>query len=78
MRSTPVSASPSASIFNFACFSTNLPVYFSEMEDTKRRATIRNQAAKRKETDEGAMGTDSSRPSAKKRLLLKGDHDSKK
>ena len=37
------------------------------MEDAKRRATIRNQAVKRKETDEGAMGTDSSKPSAKKR-----------
>ena len=47
------------------------------MEDAKRRAAIRNQAAKRKETDEGAMGTGSSRPSAKKRQLLKGDHTSK-
>ena len=56
----------------------NLAVYFSEMEDAKRRAAIRNQAAKRKETDEGAMGTGSSRPSAKKRPLLKGDHASKK
>ena len=44
------------------------------MEDAKRRAAIRNQAAKRKETNEGAMGTGSSRPSAKKRPLLKGDH----
>ena len=56
----------------------NLPVYFSEMEDAKRKVAIRNQAAKRKETDEGAMGTGSSRPSAKKRPLLKGDHASKK
>ena len=48
------------------------------MEDAKRKAAIRNQAAKRKETDEGAMGTGSSRPSAKKRPLLKGDHASKK
>ena len=48
------------------------------MEDAKRRAAIRNQAAKRKETDEGAMGTGSSRPSAKKRLLLKGDCAPKK
>ena len=44
------------------------------MEDAKRRAAIRNQAAKRKETDEGAMGMGSSRPSAKKRPLLKGDY----
>ena len=42
------------------------------------RAAIRNQAAKRKETDEGAIGTGSSRPSAKKRSLPKGDHTSKK
>ena len=77
-RSAPVSVRLSASIFNFACFSVNLPVYFSEMEDAKRKAAIRNQAAKRKETDEGAMGTGSSRPSAKKRPLLKGDHASKK
>ena len=48
------------------------------MEDAKWRAAIRNQAAKRKETDEGAMGTSSSRPSAKKRPLLKGDRAPKK
>ena len=48
------------------------------MEDVKRRAAIRNQAAKRKETGEGAMGTSSSRPSAKKRPLLKGDRAPKK
>ena len=48
------------------------------MEDAKRRAAIRVQAAKRKETDEGAMGTGSSRPSTKKRPLLKGDRAPKK
>ena len=48
------------------------------MENAKRRAAIRNQAAKRKETDEGTMGTGSSRLSAKKRPLLKGDHAPKK
>ena len=48
------------------------------MEDTKRRAAIRVQATKRKETDEGAMGMGSSRPSAKKRPLLKGDRAPKK
>ena len=48
------------------------------MEDAKRRAAIRNQAAKRKEMDEGAMGTGSSRPSTKKRPLVKGDHAPKK
>ena len=48
------------------------------MEDAKRRAAIRVQATKRKETDEGAMGMGSSRPSAKKRPLLKGDRAPKK
>ena len=48
------------------------------MEDAKRRAAIRNQVAKRKETDEGAMGTGSSKPSEKKRPLLKGDRAPKK
>ena len=47
------------------------------MEDAKRRAAIRNKAAKNKETDEGAMGTGSSRPSAK-RPMLKGDRAPKK
>ena len=47
------------------------------MEDAKRRTAIRNKAVKRKETDEGAMGTGSSRPSAK-RPLPKGDHAPKK
>ena len=47
------------------------------MEDAKRRAAIRNKAAKRKETDEGAMGTGSSKPSAK-RPLPKGDRAPKK
>ena len=47
------------------------------MEDATRRAAIRNKAAKRKETDEGAMGTRSSRPSAK-RPLPKGDRAPKK
>ena len=48
------------------------------MEDTKKRAAIRNQPTKRKETDEGAMGTGSSRPLAKKRPLLKRDRAPKK
>ena len=47
------------------------------MEDAKRRVAIRNKAAKRKETDEGAMGTGSSRPLAN-RPLPKGDHAPKK
>ena len=48
------------------------------MEDAKRRVAIRVQAVKRKETDEGAMGTGSSKPSAKKRPLSKGDRAPKK
>ena len=48
------------------------------MEDAKRKAAIRVQAAKRKETDEGAMRTGSNRPSAKKRPFLKGDRAPKK
>ena len=47
------------------------------MEDGKRRAAIRSKAAKNKETDEGAMGTGSSRPSAK-RPMLKVDRAPKK
>ena len=47
------------------------------MEDAKRRAAIRNKAAKNKETDKGAMGTGSSRPSVK-RLMLKVDRAPKK
>ena len=48
------------------------------MKNAKRRAAIRLQAAKKKETDEGAMGTSSSKPSAKKRPLPKGDRALKK
>ena len=48
------------------------------MEDAKIRAAIRLQAAKKKETDEGAMRTGLSKPSAKKRPLPKGDRAPKK
>ena len=48
------------------------------MEDAKRRAAIRLQAAKKKETDKGAIGTGSSKPSAKKRPLPKRDRAPKK
>ena len=48
------------------------------MEDAKRRAAIRVQAAKRKETNKGVMGTGSSKPSTKKRPLPKGDRAPKK
>ena len=48
------------------------------MEDVKRRAAIRVQAAKRKEADDGTMGTGSSKPLIKKRPLLKGNRAPKK
>ena len=47
------------------------------MEDAKRRVAIRNKAAKNKETDEGARGTGSNRPSVK-RPRLTGDRAPKK
>ena len=62
----------------FDCFLRTYSSSFSKMEVAKRKVAIRNQAAKRKETDEGAMGTGSSKPSAKKRPLLKGDRAPKK
>ena len=48
------------------------------MEDAKRRAAIRVQAVKRKETNEGAMGMGLSKLLAKKRPLPKGDRAPKK
>ena len=56
----------------------NLPVFFFRDDDAKRRAAIRLQAAKNKDTDVDAMGTGSSKPSAKKRPLPKGDRAPKK
>ena len=47
------------------------------MEDAKKRAAIRNKATKNKETDEGVMGTGSSRPLAK-RPMPKVDRAPKK
>ena len=47
------------------------------MDDAKRRATIKSKATKNKETDEGAMGTGSSRSLAK-RLMPKVDRAPKK
>ena len=43
------------------------------MDDAKRRATIRLQAAKNKEADVDPMGMGLSRPSTKRRPLAKGD-----
>ena len=48
------------------------------MDDAKRRAAIRLQAAKNKEVDVDAMGTGSSKSSAKRRPLPKGDRAPKK
>ena len=47
------------------------------MDDAKRMAAIRSKAAKNKETDEGTMGTGSSRPLAK-RPMPKVDRAPKK
>ena len=44
----------------------------------KKRADIRLQVAKNKDTDLDAMGTGSSKPSAKRRPLPKGDRAPKK
>ena len=54
------------------------PSSFSEMDDVKRRAAIRLQATKNNEVDVDAMGMGSSKPSAKRRPLLKGDRAPKK
>ena len=48
------------------------------MDDAKRRAAIRIQAAKNKDTDVDAMRIGLSKPSAKRRPLPKGDRAPKK
>ena len=48
------------------------------MDDAKRRATVRIQAAKNKEADVDPIGTDSSKSSTKRRPPSKGDHAPKK
>ena len=48
------------------------------MDDAKRRAAIRLQAAKNKEANVDPMGTGSRKPSTKRRLLSKGDCAPKK
>ena len=48
------------------------------MDDAKRRATIRLQAMKNKETEVDAMGTGSSKPLTKRRPLPKRDRAPKK
>ena len=77
-RSVPVNVSPSTLTFNWLVFIANLPVYFFRDGTRKKKVAIRLQAAKKKETNEGAMGTSSSKPSAKKRPLPKGDRAPKK
>ena len=48
------------------------------MDDAKRRAAIRLQAAKNKEADTDPMGIGSSKPSIKRRMPSKGDRAPKK
>ena len=66
-RSAPVSVSPSTSTFNWIVFTANLPIYFLEMEDAKRRVAIRLQAVKRKE-----MSTYLHDPSKRLTHLIRG------
>ena len=56
----------------------NLPIFFFKMDDAKRRAAIKLQTAINKEADVDAMGMSSSKPSAKRRPLPKGDRAPKK
>ena len=51
---------------------------YLEMDDAKRRAAFRLQAAKNKGADTDPMGMGSSKPSIKRRMPLKGDHAPKK
>ena len=51
---------------------------FLEIDDAKRRAAIRLQAAKDKEADVDPMGMGSGKPSTKRRLSSKGDRAPKK
>ena len=51
---------------------------FLEMDDTKRRAPIRLQAAKNKEADVDPMGTGLSKPSTKRRPPAKGNRAPKR
>ena len=63
---------------NSLCLCPTYPSSFLEMDNVKRRAAIRLQAAKNKEADVDPMGTGSSKPSTKRRLLSKGDRAPKK
>ena len=67
MRNVPVNVSPSTLTFNCLFLLPTYPSTFSEMENAKKRATIRLQATKKKETGDSAMGMGSSKLSAKKK-----------
>ena len=58
-------------------FSTSV-LYFAEMEDVKRRAYIKQQAAMKKQEDGTSKGTGSSNPSTKRKPQEKIDHTQKK
>ena len=60
------------------CLSPTYPSSFSKMDDAKRRAAIRLQAAKNKEAGVDPMGTGTSKPSIKRKLSSKGDCAPKK
>ena len=63
---------------NSLCLCPTYLSSFLEMDDAKRRAAIRLQAAKNKEVDTNLMRTDLSKPSVKRRLSSKGDRAPKK
>ena len=63
---------------NSLCLCPTYQSSFLEMDDSKRRATIRLQAAKNKEADVDPIGTSSSKLLTKRRLLSKGDCAPKK
>ena len=60
------------------CLCPTYPSSFLEMDNAKWGAAIRLQAAKNKEADVDPIRTGSSKPSAKRRLLSKGDRAPKK
>ena len=60
------------------CLCPTYPSSFLEIDDAKRRVAIRLLAAKNKGVDVDPIGTGSSKPSAKRRLLSKVNRAPKK
>ena len=70
--------SPSFLFVQIVCVCLTYPSSFLEMDNAKRRAAIRLQAAKNKEANVDPMRMGSSKPSTKRRLPSKGDRAPKK